>query len=361
MLSPKQNFYEAAKGLNPDRYVNQYEAIRLILHPALFHSPSPAYGEENVKNAWGVTYSYPIGTPGAFPVHNPDTIVIKDIEHWQDYVHAPSLDFPEEEWAMLKGILDKVDDNLAYKTPFVAPGLFEQCHHLGEIHNTMINLYEYEDEMHDLIKYLRDYELGLAEGICKHLKPNALFHHDDWGSRTSTFMSPAMFEDFFVDAYKEIYGYYKSHGCELIIHHSDSYGANIIPEMIEMGIDVWQGPMHTNNVPELVKQYGKQITFMGDIDNKFVDFNTATYEDCVKAARNAIESVGTMEGFIPCITQGGPGSLYIGGYEGLFQAIDEYNIEKFGYTQEEIDNARLPLSVMMPGTYQAHIVTRYNK
>ena len=99
---------------------------------------------------------------------------------------------------------------------------------------------------------------------------------------------------------------------------------------------------------------------MGEIDNKFVDFDNATYEDCVKAARNAIESVGTMEGFIPCITQGGPGSLYVGGYEGLWQAIDEYNIEKFGYTQEEIDAARLPLSVMMPGSYRAKIECKYN-
>ena len=55
MLSPKQNFYEAAKGLNPDRYANQYEALRLVLHPAMFHSTSPKYGEENVVNAWGVT------------------------------------------------------------------------------------------------------------------------------------------------------------------------------------------------------------------------------------------------------------------------------------------------------------------
>ena len=232
MLTPKQNFYEAAKGLNPDRYANQYEAIRLILNPSLFHSPSPKYGEENVKNAWGVTNSYPLGTPGAFPVHNPDTIVIKDIEHWQDYVHAPSLDFPDEEWEMLKKILDTTDDDLAYRAPFIAPGLFEQCHHLGEMTNTMVNLYEYEDEMHDLIKYLTEYELRLAELICEKLKPNALFHHDDWGSRTSTFMSPSMFEDYFVEPYKQVYGYYKSHGCELIIHHSDQRSARADPQVL---------------------------------------------------------------------------------------------------------------------------------
>jgi hypothetical protein len=50
-----------------------------------------------------------------------------------------------------------------------------------------------------------------------------------------------MFEDFFVEPYKQVYGYYKSHGCELIIHHSDSYGATLVPSMIEMGIAEWQG------------------------------------------------------------------------------------------------------------------------
>ncbi|MCF0120900.1 MAG: uroporphyrinogen decarboxylase, partial [Oscillospiraceae bacterium] len=241
MLTPRQNFYEAVKGGHPDRFVNQYEAIRLCMHPAYLHSASPKYGEENVVNAWGVTNSFPLGTPGAFPVHTPDKIVLKDIENWKDYVHAPGLDFPQEEWDMFRGVLDSVDTNLAYKAIFVAPGIFEMCHHLGEMSNTMMNLMLYEDEMHDLIKYITEYELKLAELICDKLQPDCIFHHDDWGSRTSTFMSPAMFEDFLVEPYKQVYGYYKDHGVELIVHHSDSYGATIVPAMIEMGIDVWQG------------------------------------------------------------------------------------------------------------------------
>ena len=335
MLSPKENYFEAAKGLNPDRYANQYEALRLVLHPAMFHSTSPKYGEENVVNAWGVTNSYPLGTPGAFPVHTPDKIVIKDIEHWQDYVHAPSLDFPDEEWAMIKGIMDKVDDNLAYKAPFIAPGLFEQCHHLGEIQNTMINLYEYPDEMHDLIKYLTDYELRLAELICAKLQPNALFHHDDWGSRTSTFMSPAMFEDFFVDAYKQVYGYYKSHGVELIVHHSDSYGATLVPAMIEMGIDVWQGCMSSNNLPELTKQYCGKIGFMGGFDGADFDYEGWTPEETKRKVWALLDAC-TPKAFIPCIAQGGPGSVYDGVYDCITDAIDEYNEKHFGIDRSQI-------------------------
>lgn len=52
----------------------------------------------------------------------------------------------------------------------MAPGIFEQCHHLGEIQNTLINLYEEPDDMKDLIKYLADWEVAQAEEICQILK-----------------------------------------------------------------------------------------------------------------------------------------------------------------------------------------------
>ena len=113
-----------------------------------------------------------------------------------------------------------------------------------------------------------------------------------------------------------------------------------------MGIDVWQGCMHSNNVPELVQKYGDKITFMGEIDNKFVDFDGWTVEDCEKAAVGAIERVGTMKGFIPCITQGGPGSVYKGTYQALTDAIDRYNLTHFGGTQEELNASRLPIMIM---------------
>jgi len=347
MLTPRQNFYEAAKGGNPDRFANEYEALRLCLHPAYFHSPAPQRGQENVVNAWGVTNSFPEGVPGAFPVHTPDKIVIKDIEHWRDYVHAPSFDvITGAEWDMLKDIYNSVDTKLAYKAAFVAPGLFEMCHHLGEMVNTLTNLMVYEDEMHDLIKYLTEYELRLAELICDNLHPDCLFHHDDWGSRTSSFLNPDMFADFFVDPYKEIYGYYKSHGVELVCHHSDSYGANLVPSMIEMGIDVWQGCMSSNDIPALTEKYRGKIAFMGGFDGAdydVPDWNAETIKENVYKVLDA----SSKSGFIPCIAQGGPGSIYDGVYEAIMSAIDDYNEEKFGIKKSEI--VRSPLQFEKKG------------
>ena len=329
MLTKRQNLMETIRGGSPDRFVNQYEAFRLIQNPLGGHNPNPTYGEMNVKHAWGITRSWPKGTPGAFPVHTPEKVVIKDIRHWRDYVHAPSVKFSDAEWEPFIKQAEETDRRESFVMPFVAPGLFEQCHHLGEIQPTLINLYEEPEAMHELIDYLTDFELQLAEEICTHLKPDGLFHHDDWGSQTSTFMSPAMFEEFYLPGYKKIYGYYKSHGVELIVHHSDSYAATFVPYMIDMGVDIWQGVMTTNRIPELIEKYGGKISFMGGIDSAKVDYEGWSRNVIAREVKRACDENGKYY-FIPNASIGLPTSTYEGVYDVITQEIDKYSREVFG-------------------------------
>ena len=52
------------------------------------------------------------------------------------------------------------------------------------------------------------------------------------------------------------------------------------------------------------------------------------------------------DSFIPCIAQGGPGSVYPGVYLSLAKAIDKVNQEQFGFTPEEQAAMRLPHDIM---------------
>ena len=346
MLTARENMRRCIVGdAAPDRFVNNFEALAMGIHPGMMVDTDAVKGGPNVVNSWGITRSFPANTPGAFPVHTPELTVVKDIEHWKDYVHAPSTDYPDEIWAACKGMYDAMDGENAFKTTLYVSGLFEMTHHLCSIDQALMYYMTDPDEMHDLIKYLTEYELRVAEGICKNIKPEVLFHHDDWGGETNSFLRPSMFEDFFLDAYKEIYSYYHDHGVQFVFHHADSYCANLVDDMIEMGIDVWQGCMQSNNVPELTKKYKGKITFMGDIDNKSMDFSGRTNEDCRKAAVRAMEENG-MYSFIPCITQGGPGSVFSGSYAALIDEIDKYNAEKFGFTKAELEAKRPPIQIM---------------
>ena len=323
MLTKRQNLLETIHGGHPDRFVNQYEAFGVVQgSPFGLRNPKPNYGDLNVVNAWGVTRSWPKGTPGAFPVHDPEHIVIKDVEHWRDYVKVPRVVYDAQEWEPFIAKAESIDRREQFVTPFFAPGVFEQCHYLMEIQNCLMAFYEYPDEMHEIIDCITEFELDYAAEICKYLKPDALFHHDDWGSQRSTFLSPEMFREFYKPAYEKIYGYYKSHGVELIIHHSDSYAATLVPDMIDMGIDIWQGVMTTNNIPELIQKYGGKITFMGGIDSASVDYEGWTQEVVAREVDRACRECGKLY-FIPSASQGLPGSTYPGVYEALTEEIDK--------------------------------------
>ena len=329
MLTKKQNLLETIRGGNPDRFVNQYEFIGMITgSPFGLRNPGPKPGQHNIVNAWGVTKSWPAGLPGAFPVHTPDKIVIKDMEHWKDYVKVPNVVYDAQEWEPFIAMAEKIDRNEQYVTAFVAPGVFEQCHYLLEIQNCLMDFYEYPDEMHELIDCITQFELDYAAEVCKYLKPDALFHHDDWGSQTSTFISPEMFREFYKPAYQKIYGYYKEHGVELVIHHSDSYAATLVPDMIDMGIDIWQGVMTSNNIPELIKTYGGKISFMGGIDSAAIDFPGWTREKVREEVRKACDECGKLY-FIPGASQGLAMSTFPGVYEATTEEIAAYSKEVF--------------------------------
>lgn len=330
MLTRRQNLLETIRGGHPDRYVNQYEALGMLFgNPYTAASPNAEYGKPPVKNAWGVTMVWPEGTPGGFPIHDEEHIVCKDITHWRDYVKAPRLDYSDAEWEPFIAEAEKVDRNEYFVTQFIAPGLFEQCHHLQEIQNALINFYEEPECTHELIEYLTEWELQYAEKICKYIKPDAIFHHDDWGSQTSTFMSPAMFEEFYLPGYKKIYGYYKSHGVELIVHHSDSYAATFVPYMIDMGVDIWQGVMTTNRIPELIEKYGGKISFMGGIDSAKVDYEGWSRNVIAREVKRACDENGKYY-FIPNASIGLPTSTYDGVYNVITEEIDKYSKEVFG-------------------------------
>ena len=240
MLTTKQNFIETLKGGSPDRFVNQYEAVSLLFHPFLLSSPLLKKGDMDVVNAWGVTKSWPIGTPGAFPVHTPDKIVIKDIDHWRDYVKVPKVVYDAEEWEPFIEAAEKIDRKEQFVMPFFAPGVFEQSHYLLEIQNCLMGFYTNPDEMHEIIDMITEFELDYAAEICKYIKPDGLFHHDDWGSQLAPF--------FHAETLLELVGPYMkrvvnaAHENDFFFDlHSCGHIESLAPAMVEMGIDSWQG------------------------------------------------------------------------------------------------------------------------
>ena len=328
MLTDRENLMEVINRGRPERFANQYDPFHLLYTPILIHDNYPTKGGPNTINDWGVELSWGADQPGAFPVHSPEKIVMPDVTKWKDAVKAPPTAYGDAEWEPVIAEAESVNQKEQIVAPCVMPGIFEQTHYLGEITRILTDFYEHPQELKDLIKYLTEWELSLAEEICDHLNPEAIFRQDDWGTNTSTFISPEMFDEFFLEPYKEINSYYHDHGCKLIIHHSDSYAATLIPEMIDMGINIWQGVMRTNDIPECIRRYGDKITFMGGVDSTIVDVPDWDTDLISKEVKYICEQCGPLS-FIPSQTQGINFSSFPGVYEAIHDSIDAYSIEYF--------------------------------
>ena len=326
MLTAKQNLLETIKGGNPDRFVNQYEFMELLVFlPGFKYALTPG---ERVTDSWGVTFDFPEGQIGCFPLQDDEHKVLKDITQWETVVKSPVLDTSDEAWGPSIEIANAVDRNEKFVAACHMPGVFEMTHHMMGMEDALMALYEEPECMHGLIERITNFELERAQMIVDRIKPDALFHHDDFGGQKSTFISPDMFKEFFLAPYKKIYKFWKDNGVELIVHHSDSYAATFVPHMIEMGIDIWQGAMTTNDIPKMIKEYGGQISFMGGLDSAEVDFPKWTPKICAEHVERTCKSCGKHY-FIPCLTQGLNFSSFPGVYEEVSVQIDKMSKKMF--------------------------------
>ena len=162
------------------------------------------------------------------------------------------------------------------------------------------------------------------------MHPDCLFHHDDWGTQKSLFMSRDMFDEFLLEPYKRIYGFWKANGVEVIVHHSDSYVADLIPSMIEMGVDVHQGTLDTNRIPEQIKNYGGKISFMGGLNNGKYDKANWRREEIRAGLAELLEETKGMKYLIPALTMGEPGAIFPGVYDCVDELLrDEFDAKYF--------------------------------
>lgn len=325
MLTKRQNLMETIKGGKPDRFVNQYEFLDIILEAPLKIRPERG---KTIKNEWGITLAWPEDQIGSFPVHDEEQLAIQDITKWREVIQTPSVEYSDEQWAPAMEHANSVDREDKFVAVYFSYGTFEMTHFLLGMENALMNLYEEPDHMHELIAHLTDYEIRYAEQVIERLKPDALFHHDDWGSQIASLMSPRMFREFFLEPYKKAYGFWKDNGVELIVHHSDSYAANLVPSMIEMGIDIWQGVMTSNNTPELIKEYGGQLSFMGELDSGPLDHQDWDSKVITEHVGKACTTCGKQY-FIPCLTQGMNVSSFRGVYEAATNAINQMSKKMF--------------------------------
>jgi hypothetical protein len=253
---------------------------------------------ESVVDNWGVVHRYLPGDPGIIPMVNEQNKVIKDITKWQDYVKFPEI--PELDWSDAKKAISEVDRDENFVMVPSFRGLFERAHCLRPFEEVLISMYEEPDSMYELFEAYTDWKLKVMEQLIDNLQPDIIHSHDDWGSKTALFFSPQKFRDLLKPHYERLYGYVKERGV-MVQHHCDSYAQGLEQDMIDLGIDMWQGALATNDIPEIQKTTAGKMLIMGGIQQDLIDREDATEDDVRAEVRRAIDAYAPGGSYVPCI------------------------------------------------------------
>ncbi len=335
MMTSKELFLETLKkDGKPERLLKQFEGTT-------FFPPNPANnfvrgnrhrGMEPLKDKFGTTILWPEEQLAAMPHVTADNKVIDDICEWKNQLEIPDLIKETDDpalWEPFQQKAKEIKESGSLYMAFMPTGVFERLHFLMGFEDMLMNFLLEEDDMMELCEEIGKYRLTLTKLIVDYLEPDVMLTHDDWGSKTSLFTSPEVWRQFIKPQYVEQYKYMKDHGV-IVMHHSDSFLEPIVEDMVDLGIDIWQGTLPQNDIVRLQKELDGRMVLMGGIDAGVVDRAASTEEEIRANTRKACETYGPNGHFIPCITYGGPGCLFPHVDPIIDDEIDRYNKEVYG-------------------------------
>lgn len=306
-MSPKENLLAMLQGEETGEVINGWEPFEIVMNPVTLFA-SPLCPGKTLKDAWGVMMSWPKGQPGVMPLEGEHT-VCPDIEKWKETLKAPDIASMKFDWAPFIAWQEEAHKKEKMTATLVPVGNFELMHNLMGFENCLMNLILEPEMMYEIAEYIANYRMECYRQICENLHPDILLQHDDWGAKENLLMNPDVWRKIFKPFYKKLYGYLHEQGV-LIMHHADSYLEPIIPDMEELGIDIWQGILPQNDIPKIQSHLTTNMILMGGLDAAVIDAADCPEEVIRKEVRRACELYVPGGHFIPATTAGGPGSLH---------------------------------------------------
>jgi uroporphyrinogen decarboxylase len=125
--------------------------------------------------------------------------------------------------------------------------LFERLYQLRGFSETLVDLYENTERIVSFLDRLVDFQISIIRRLAAELpgKVHGFKATDDWGTQDSMFIHPDLWREIIKPRYRKIIDEVHRHGMHFWLH-SDGQISKIIPDLIEIGIDVLDVPQPTS-------------------------------------------------------------------------------------------------------------------
>ena len=304
MLTPKENFMKHVRNDNPKWIGDPFNCFNLSEGPGLpylLDATAQVHGRTgkggvDVPDAWGVVWDWPDDQPGPTPNAAGTKKVVKDITRWREFFDFPDLD--NLDWTETHKMAASVDRENKIVMAQSPRGMFEFSHALMGFEDALENYLLEPDDMYEMLSAYTDWKIKAA-GLCiNNLSPDIMVNFDDWGSKTQLFLPPRVWREILKPLYARFFGYIKSRGV-IVMNHCDSCAEDICEDMLEIGMDIWQGITPENDIPGVVERTQGKLFLFGGINMPVIDYPGATEEQVRTHIRETIDKYAPTKHFLP--------------------------------------------------------------
>jgi len=148
-------------------------------------------------------------------------------------------------------------------------GLFEQAWRLRGFEDMLMDSVLHEDFYEELLDKLLELYLAHVARL-KDVPSDGILFGDDWGEQRGVILGPDRWRKFLKPRWAKLYRAVHDQG-KVALTHSCGSVAEILPDIIEIGLDVLESvqPEAAGMNPyELKRKFGKKITFWGGLGSQ---------------------------------------------------------------------------------------------
>lgn len=214
----------------------------------------------------------------------------------QDWQEVDTVTLPAE---LLSVDVEQVNAFCRSTDKFVLSGCgprpFEQLQFIRTTENLLLDLAQQPAGLLILLERMHQFYCKQLE-LWASTEVDALTFLDDWGMQNSMLISPAMWRKLFKPLYRDYIEIAHAHG-KYAFMHSDGYILDILPDLIELGLDALNAQIFCMGVEKLSERCKGKITFWGEIDRQYL-LPYGTAEEIVRAVKSVHEALYANGGII---------------------------------------------------------------
>jgi uroporphyrinogen decarboxylase len=209
--------------------------------------------------------------------------------------------------------------------PVWGPGsnYFERMQYLRGVEDYYCDVAEDRPEIYELAdRVLYEYILPSLDNLFRcGIQIDIVGFGDDWGSQTALLISPAAWRRIFKPRYRAMFEFCRRRGA-LVHMHSDGVTREIIPDLIEIGLNSFNPQLSCQDPRDVKRLAGQSLSILTDIDRQhLLPFGTPS--EIAAYVRDLFEIFGSPRGGLVWNAEIG-GEVPLANAEALLKAFHTY-------------------------------------